>query len=173
MTEVWAPILEFEDLYQISNLGNVRRIGFLSRGRNLKVQVGKRGYFTVSLWRRQKGSTRTIHRLLAEAFIPNPHNKREVNHKNGIKTDNRLVNLEWTTPQENSAHAKKTKVCRAWHHKRGAYRGPGGNGWQAQINLNGRRKSLGVYATKEEAHEAYRKKYVAHFGFEPWEFNHE
>lgn len=168
MDEVWKPIKGLEDLYTISNLGNVRRIGPLSRKRNLKIQVGKRGYPCVSLWRNQVGITRTIHRLVAEAFIPNPENKREVNHKNAIKTDNRIENLEWVTPKENSQHA--VEIHRTKSRKRGAYRFRcgGREEWQAQIKIGRKSRSLGIYATKNEAHEAYRKKYIEVYGAEPW-----
>ena len=165
---VWKPIDNFEDLYVISSTGRVRRIGPYGRGQDLKIQVGKRGYPTVGLLRSQKQSAKTIHRLLAKAFIPNPENKREVNHKNGIKTDNRLENLEWTTPKENSQHA--VKMHRTKSYKRGAYpfRSNGQLRWQAQIKINRKSKSLGLYDTKDEAHEAYRIKYLEIYGAEPW-----
>ena len=63
------------------------------------------GYKLVTLRKNSKNYTRMVHRLVAQHFIANPQNKEQVNHKNGIKTDNRIENLEWTTPQENMWHA--------------------------------------------------------------------
>lgn len=67
---------------------------------------GGKGYLFVELRKRPIRKRIAIHRLLAKAFIPNPENRPEVNHKNGITTDNRVENLEWVTHQENMAHAK-------------------------------------------------------------------
>ena len=86
--------------YSVSNYGRVRndkRNTFLSP-RDL------RGYKRVSLWYNGKANDQRIHRLVAQAFIPNPDNKPEVNHKNGIRNDNRAVNLEWNTGEENATH---------------------------------------------------------------------
>jgi len=87
-------------IYSVSTHGRVRndkRMKFLTP-RNL------RGYARVSLWFDGKANDKRIHRLVAEAFLPNPDCKPEVNHKNGIRNDNRLCNLEWVTPQENVKH---------------------------------------------------------------------
>ena len=66
------------------------------------------GYYTVSLWKQGRGKTYRIHRLLAQSFIPNPECKGDVNHIDGVKSNNDLSNLEWNTRQENLAHAFDT-----------------------------------------------------------------
>ena len=76
-----------------------------SRIKKLKPIKNKSGYWTVSLHKDKKQHIYLVHRLVAEAFIPNPENKSQVNHKNGIRSDARAENLEWVTPQENVRHA--------------------------------------------------------------------
>lgn len=77
---------------------------YFNKVKILKYGKSKDGYCTVQLWKNKRGYTKRINRLVAEAFIPNPENKPEVNHKNGIKTDNRVKNLEWVTRSENMKH---------------------------------------------------------------------
>lgn len=99
-------IKDFEGLYQIDKTGNVL---------NLKTQrlfkphcPNSRGYITVDLFNNGKRKSFLVHRLIAETFIPNPLNLQFVNHINGIKSDNRVENLEWCTASENSIHSFKT-----------------------------------------------------------------
>lgn len=114
MDEIWKDIEGYEGLYQISSLGRVRRIkggkGTAS-GRILK-SFANSGYFFVGLYVNSKQKHIGVHRLVAEAFIPNPDNKSEVNHINGNKHDNRIVNLEWVTPSENMQHAWRTGLTK-------------------------------------------------------------
>ncbi len=103
--EKWRDIQGFEGAYQVSSLGNVRslerHVNTWNAYKTLKTQFLKpckrNGYLYVSLQRKQYA----VHRLVAEAFIPNPENKPQVNHKNENKSDNRAENLEWVTAKEN------------------------------------------------------------------------
>lgn len=106
--EIWLPVLGFEKKYLISNLGRLKSIQF-KRNFIKKIRLLNMGYYgssiTVSTNNIKKRHHFLIHRLIAQAFIPNPENKKEVNHINGIKTDNNIKNLEWVTASENILHS--------------------------------------------------------------------
>lgn len=104
MEEIYKPIIGF-DGYEVSNLGNVKSIRF--NNRILKQHKDPKGYVKVKLYKDKIGYTQKVHRLVASAFIPNNDNKEQVNHKNGVKTDNTLNNLEWCTQKENMQHSIK------------------------------------------------------------------
>lgn len=117
--EEWRPIQDYEGIYEVSSLGRVRSLDRYVQGRNgskcnrrgrqLRLTSYHNGYVIVTLCKPNSKKKRGIvHRLVAEAFIPNPENKPVVNHKNGIKHDNRLENLEWCTHSENNIHALVT-----------------------------------------------------------------
>lgn len=109
--EVWKDVIGYEGLYQVSNLGivkSLRRVDVLGRTvkeRIKKPSLNKNGYLHVGLYKNGIHKNCYIHRLVAEAFIPNHNNLPQVNHINAIKEDNSLVNLEWVMQSENIRHA--------------------------------------------------------------------
>lgn len=120
--EVWKDVVAYEGVYQVSNLGNVKSMRmwssvqgrYIHREKVLRQQKSASGYLQVNLKKECTRKLGLVHRLVAEAFIPNPDHKREVNHINGIKTDNRVENLEWNTSRENKIHAKEIGLAK--HH---------------------------------------------------------
>lgn len=99
--EEWKQVIGYEGLYEVSNTGKVKNA---QTGREIAIGYVN-GYKRVNLWKNNKYKTKRIHRLVAEAFIPNPENKRTVNHKDGDKLNNNVNNLEWATHSENNKHA--------------------------------------------------------------------
>lgn len=118
ITEVWKDIDGFEGHYQVSNLGNVRSCDRVRKSRGdsvaplkgklMKLKVNNKGYFEVHLRNNEINVYWNVHRMVAKAFISNPHNLPVVNHKDGDKLNNRVDNLEWTTPRGNHSHAVDT-----------------------------------------------------------------
>jgi predicted XRE-type DNA-binding protein len=117
MKEVWKDIPEYEGLYEVSNTGIVRskdRItphGRFRKSQILSMHVNHGGYLRVALCKDSKKKFYSAHRLVALSFFGIDENKTQVNHKNGIKTDNRVDNLEWVTLSENMEHAYKTGLA--------------------------------------------------------------
>ena len=99
--EEWRIIQETDDKYSISDKGRVRNNNTM----HILSPSNKEGYKRVALYINGKPRTRSVHRLVAIEFIPNPENKREVNHKDGNPSNNCVENLEWVTPEENIRHA--------------------------------------------------------------------
>lgn len=115
MEEIWKDIEGYEGNYQVSSLGRVRSLDRhvnhhkggkkIVHGKILNPFINWDGYIRVELSKLCSKKKFFIHRLVADSFIPNPENKPEVNHKNGIKSDNFIENLEWMTSSENQKHS--------------------------------------------------------------------
>jgi hypothetical protein len=103
---MWKPVKDYEYFYEVSEYGNVRALGGRrgSKPKKLK-QSNMKGYRRVDLCVGGRRSTRLVHRLVGEAFIPNPYNLPYINHKDGDKANNSVDNLEWCSHQENMDHA--------------------------------------------------------------------
>lgn len=109
--EEWKDIEGYEGLYQVNNTGKVISLNYKRTGevRELKPMVDKYGYLYVNLSKNGKYKSKKIHRLVAEAFIPNPNNLPEVNHRNEIKTDNRVENIEYCDRSYNINYGSRNK----------------------------------------------------------------
>ena len=119
INEEWRDVVGYEGLYMVSNIGNVKSLKRTAKSKNgsirtvseklRKIDKNKSGYLMVILNKEGKRKGMKIHRLVAEAFIKNPYNLPQVNHRNEIKSDNRVENLEWCTQDYNNKYGTRTE----------------------------------------------------------------
>lgn len=120
--EIWKDIKDYEGYYMVSNLGRVKSLDRVAttkrgvvkntKGKILNLTLKNNGYLSVMFSLKDKRKRFHVHRLVAYAFIENIHSKPFVNHINGIKTDNSVINLEWCTHKENAQHALKHNLTK-------------------------------------------------------------
>jgi len=177
MEETWRDVVGFEGYYQVSNLGKVRSVDRViternsRRRRNLKGKeinlalVGKeRKQWGFTLKRGKYKKSRPVHRVVAEAFLGQRPKGYQVNHINGDFLDNRASNLEYTTPQYNTAHYHiQTRPTYGF-----TYRDrKNGKPYQANIKIANFGYSLGYFSTPKEAQECYAEFCREFYGLEP------
>ena len=120
--EIWKDIDGYEGYYQVSNMGRVRSVdrvvehptngARVLNGKLRKLKLHRSGYHHLGLTKDGETKYRLVHRLAAQAFIPNPESKPQVNHIDGVKTNNNVSNLEWATHKENTVHAVENKLIK-------------------------------------------------------------
>ncbi len=111
--EIWKSIPGYEELYIISNYGRIKTFGRIDRfnrkwkEKYLSLCIDSCGYHPITLCKNGVVKKTRIHRLVAQMFVENPHQRTNINHKDGNKINNHYTNLEWVTPKQNSDHAWK------------------------------------------------------------------
>lgn len=154
--EIWKDIPNYEGLYQVSNLGNVKSLNYRCTGKEriLKKVKNKGGYDTIMFSKKSKIKLFTVHKLVAMAFleyIPDGTQKLVVNHKDFNRQNNKLENIEIITNRENTnqKHLNSTSKYVGVHFNKHNSK------WIARIHINGNRKYLGCFINEIDANKAY------------------
>lgn len=163
MEEIWKPVKGYEGYYEVSNLGRVRSLDRtvidkggrpqVKKGCILKSRPDRQGYIVVALSKNRHYLHKCVHTLVADAFIPNPDNLPQINHKDEVKSNNVFTNLEWCTSKYNANYGNrnikmvKTKIK---------------NGTCNPSHVGLERKELRRILSKEwkESHPGYWKRFV-------------
>ena len=111
MEEIWKAIVGYEGLYEVSNFGRIRSLNYRRTGevQELELRPNTKGYLIIDLSKNGKVETFKVHRLVANAFIPNPHNLDTVNHIDHNRQNNNVSNLEWLSREDNTSEAQRSK----------------------------------------------------------------
>ena len=152
--DIWLPIKSYEGLYDVSTNGDIRS-HHGKKTRVIKSHPDKDGYLHIELNKQGERKDLRVHRIVAETFVPNPNNKKYVNHLNFIKDDNFYLNLEWCTSRENSHHYHKTNEKKTSQYI--GVRLHSGNRWQARITIDNKNYHLGLFDSEFLANLAYQK----------------
>ncbi len=150
--ECWRNISDYLT-YQVSNVGRVRNS---KTGRIMKPFTTTTGYFQIGLCKEGKQKLYQIHRLVAQAFIENPDNKKIVDHVNHKITDNTILNLRWVSSSENQMNRTKQQITSSSKYK-GVSFNKACNKWHARLQLNKHMKHIGFFANEKEAAAKYNE----------------
>ena len=165
MIEEWRPIEGYEGLYEVSSYGRVRSLdrydsnNHFLKGRILKLCADKDGYLNVGLCLGNKEKKYKVHRLVVEAFIPNPDNLPQVNHKDEDKTNNRVENLEMCNAKYNSNYGSRKDRVRNSRIKNGTYTGLSREEYLKKYYQENKEHRKRYYQEKKDHIKEYYKKY--------------
>lgn len=160
--EIWKPVKDYEGYYEISNFGKVKSLQRMVNGKGGKQRVNKErilrpcfaeGYPFVKLNVNKKGFTAKIHRLVAIAFVPNPNNYPIVHHKNEIKSDHSIDNLEWCNNRINVSYS--TNKENTYSKQIGVTYAKKINRWISGTNIKDKTVYFGCFKTEQEAIDCY------------------
>ena len=157
--EVWKDI-EGYDNYMVSSFGNVKNV---NTGRILKPSVHK-GYLQVNLYVNNSRTLLTIHRLVANAFLPDAENEEQImiDHINRQPLDNHYLNLRWVSNKQNQQNRTKQQNTSSCY--KGVYFNKSSQKWHAHIFINGKNKYLGYFETERDGAIAYNKACDIYYG---------
>lgn len=146
-TETWKPVVGYEGRYEVSDMGRVKSLKF---GKVMRTDFNNWGYERVTLYRGNERNHKYLHRLAMEAFVG--FSEKQVDHENGNKGDNRLVNLRYCTRSQNAMNSK-------YRENKSGYKGvqtqSNTKKWRARIMIDRKSLSLGYFDTEKEAALAY------------------
>ena len=167
--EIWKPVPGYEGLYEVSNLGRVRSVNryvkskgesyWLRKGKMLSPAKDKNGYLKVNLSCNGKNNIIRVHRLVAQAFLPNPDNLLEVNHKDEDKTNNRVENLEWCTAKYNNNYGTKIERQKKTNIQNGFWTGLSKEEYMKKYNQDRKEYKKKWYQENKDKAKEYDKKY--------------
>lgn len=163
--EIWKPVVGYKGLYEVSSYGRVRSLNrividkngrkMMLKGKILKAGVSSNGYFHLVLCRVGEQKSRTVHSLVAEAFLkhkPDGMNSLVVDHKDNDKLNNHVNNLQLITSRFNCSKDKKNKSSNyigvSWYNR--------DSKWSADIYIDGKSKHIGRFDVEEDAAQAYQ-----------------
>lgn len=157
--EIWKDVKRFEKIYQVSNYGRIKSLKRKGRANDklISTYIGSSdGYLCVKLLLNGKRLTLRVHILVGDAFLGERPYKHDINHKDSIRSNANLNNLEWCTRRQNTTHGYMKKQTSSkytgvhWNKKR--------NKWESSISIDGKNVFLGRYIEEYEAHIAYQNK---------------
>lgn len=150
--EEWRAVPGYEGLYEVSDIGNVRNV---RRNKLLRLTKTNNGYIQVSLFKNGIKTGLKVHRLVAQAFLPNPDNLPMINHKDENKTNNRVENLEWCTAKYNNNYGSRKDKVRDTSINNGYWTGLSNEEYMKEYREKNREK---IREQNREYMREYRKK---------------